>query len=34
MKGRRVLRVLNFVEMVDWETARKIIDEHQMVTTF
>ncbi len=26
--------VLNFVEMVDWEKARKIIDEHQMVTTF
>jgi tRNA 2-thiouridine synthesizing protein D len=26
--------VLNLVEMVDWEKARKIIDEHQMVTTF
>ena len=26
--------VLNFVEMVDWEKARKIIDEHHMVTTF
>jgi tRNA 2-thiouridine synthesizing protein D len=26
--------VLNFVEMIDWEVARKIIDEHQMVTTF
>jgi tRNA 2-thiouridine synthesizing protein D len=25
---------LSFVEMIDWETARKVIAEHEMVTTF
>jgi len=26
--------VLGFIEMIDWEAARKIMAEHDMVTTF
>lgn len=28
------VKTLDFIEMIDWDTARKIIAEHEMVTTF
>ncbi|OPY33259.1 MAG: sulfur relay protein TusC [Methanomassiliicoccales archaeon PtaU1.Bin124] len=28
------VKTLGFIEMIDWETARKVLAEHEMVTTF